>query len=325
MRAFVTGGSGFLGQHLIRALRDEGYDVRALARSPHAEDVVKAAGAAASPGALGSYGSLLDGMDGCDVVFHAAGRIEMGYEVQETFRTNVRGTENVIAAAWEAGVPKLVHVSSESVLHGRGGTNIVDADETWRRPGSSLGVYSQTKKIAEEKVLEANRGDLATVVVRPRLIWGVGDATLLPGVVDAVRGGSFSWFDGGRYLTSTCHVSNACEGLIRAAQSGRGGEVYFLTDGAPIEFREFITGLLATQGMEPPTKSVPFWAASLAATATDAVWKTLRIKRSPTITRSIVHILGKTTTLDDSKARRELGYQGAKQRSDGLGEMRGAG
>lgn len=88
--------------------------------------------------------------------------------------------------------------------------------------------YSLTKGLAEQRAIAANSPELTTVVVRPRLVWGQGDTTLLPQFVKAVRSGAFAWIDGGHYQTSTCHVRNVCEGSARRCRAGRGGEVYLL-------------------------------------------------------------------------------------------------
>src|SRR5207253_1174176 len=115
--------------------------------------------------------------------------------------------------------------------------------------------YSATKARAEQAVVAANGARLETVVVRPRFVWGVGDETLLPVMVDMVRSGRFAWIGGGRHRTSTTHVDNTVEGLMLGATRGQPGNVYFVTDGEPVVFREFVSRLLATQGVAAPTRS----------------------------------------------------------------------
>ena len=105
------------------------------------------------------------------------------------------------------------------------------------------------------------------------------------------------------------------EGVLLAAERGRPGEVYFLTDGPPVEFRAFITELLATQGLDPGARVVPRWIARALAAATS--WMT-----TPPVTRGALALVGHEVTVDDAKARRELGYVGAMTRAQGLAEMR---
>src|SRR5437763_1473852 len=106
-------------------------------------------------------------------------------------------------------------------------------------------------------VRTANSRGFGTVVVRPRFVWGVGDTNVMAALVEAVRRGRFSWIGGGRHRTSTTHVDNTVEGLVLGAERGAPGKVYFVTDGEPVVFREFVTELLATQRVEVPDKNVP--------------------------------------------------------------------
>jgi nucleoside-diphosphate-sugar epimerase len=320
MRAFVTGGSGFLGSNLIAALRARGDEVRALARSDAAADAVRRAGAEPVRGELDDEAALRDGMAGCEVVFHVAALAALWGPYEQFYRVNVAGTEHALAAARAAGVRRFVYVSSESVL--LDGKPIVDADETRPRAAKPVGFYPQTKALAEERVLAANSPELATVIVRPRTIWGRGDSTVLPQLARAVRSGKFRWIDGGRHRISTTHVANACEGLILAAERGRPGEIYFVTDGAPIEVRRFITEQLQTQGLTPGEASIPRRAALLAATLLETAWRVLRLKGTPPVTRTTVLLVGQDVVVNDAKARRELGYTGATTREAGLAAMR---
>ena len=311
-RAFVTGGSGFLGGRLIEILVARGVEVVALARSDASAKKVEARGARAIKGDLENVAAMTDGMKGCDVVFHAAAHTEQYDPLEVHIRITVRGTENVIEAARAAHVPRFVHVSTEAVL--ADGKPIVRADEARPLPMRPLGEYPITKGMAERAVIAANSTDLATVIVRPRFIWGKGDTNVLQNFVSAVKAGSYAWIDGGRYLTSTCHVDNVVEGMILAAERGTPGAIYFLTDGAPIELRAFVTDMLASQGLDPGTRSVPHWAAHA------LVMLTAWMKRPP-LTRTAFALMAHEVTVDDTKARRELGYVGAKTRSEGLAEM----
>jgi nucleoside-diphosphate-sugar epimerase len=177
-----------------------------------------------------------------------------------------------------------------------------------------MGAYPLTKGLAEQAVLAANRDGLETVVVRPRFVWGKGDTNLLPEFIAAVEKGSYAWVGGGHYLTSTVHVENVIEGLLLAADKGAPGAIYFLTDGTPVEFRDFITKLLATQGVDPGTRSAPRWLVRTAVTLTS--W----LKRPP-LSKTAFALMGHEVTVDDSKARRELGYVGKKKMDEGLAEM----
>jgi nucleoside-diphosphate-sugar epimerase len=317
-KAYVTGGSGFVGRNLIRALVDRGYQVVAATRTAGAAAAVRALGAEPAGADLSDPKSLAQGMDGCALVVHAAAKVEQWGPLDEFRRVNVEGTENVIGAARISGVRRLVHVGTEAVLVG--GRRIVQADESWPLSQSPPGPYEATKALAEMRVLAANAGDLATVVVRPRFIWGRDDTSLLPKLVEAVKGGKFAWIAGGKYLTSTCHVANVAEGILLAAERGQAGGVYFLTDGPPIEFRRFVTALLETQGLTAPTRSMPRSLAKALAFLLEAVWPA-RAATPPPITRTMLALMGEEVTVNDGRARTELGYREVVTREQGLAEM----
>lgn len=322
MEAFVTGGSGFLGRHLLRALVADGHGARALARSDAAAATVSAAGATPVRGDVGDTAAMEKGMAGCDVVVHAAALTDQWGPAERFHAVNVEGTRSVLVAARAAGVPRLVHVSSEAVL--ADGRPLVRVDEAYPRPARPVGLYPLTKGLAEDLVLKANSADLTTVAVRPRLVWGPEDASVLPILLAAVQRGRYAWIDHGNYLTSTCHVTNACEGILLAATRGAGGEVFFLTDGAPLTLREFLTRLVATQGVELPARSVPRRVAWATATVLETAWSLLRLHGEPPLTRTFLALGGQEMTVRDDKARRELGYVGHLSRDQGLADMAAA-
>ncbi|HEX5057752.1 MAG TPA: NAD-dependent epimerase/dehydratase family protein [Kofleriaceae bacterium] len=311
-RAFATGGSGFVGGRLITALRARGVEVAALARSDSSAAKVETLGATPVKGDLDDVAALEAGMAGCDTVFHAAAHTDQFDPVEVHMRINAKGTENVLAAARKAGVKRVVHVGTEAVL--ADGKPIVRADESRPLPKHPMGAYPLTKGLAEQAVIAANRDGLETVVVRPRFVWGKGDTTVLPEMIDAVKRGRFGWIAGGHYLTSIVHVDNVVEGMLLAADKGAPGQIYFLTDGEPVEFRDFITKLLATQGVSVGNRNVPRWLARTTVSLTS--WM-----KKPPLTKTAFALIAHEVTVDDTKARRELGYVGKKQQAEGLSEM----
>src|SRR5918999_2295710 len=317
--AFVTGGSGFIGGALIERLRREGWEVRALARSDTAEAAVRERGAAPVRGDLGDTAALEGGTVGCDVCFHAAAKVEDWGDPAEFERLNVGGTANVIAASRAAGVRRLVHVGTEAAL--TAGQALVRVDETAPLRPDSPFLYSSSKAKAEQLVRDANGDGLETVVVRPRFVWGRGDTTLLPAIAELVRSGRFRWIGGGRHLTDTTHVDNTVEGLWLGATKAPAGGVYFVTDGEPVVFRDFLERMLATQGVEAPDKSVPPAVAAGAAAAPQRPRRPPRPPRAPPPARLPGWGSSKECTLDDSRARTELGYEPVRTREGGLADL----
>lgn len=318
--AFVTGGSGYLGRNLIRALVGGGEQVRALARSDAAAAAVTALGAEPVRADLMDRRDYAEGLRGCHVIYHCAAEVGEWGPRDRFWRVNVEGTQALLDAARAASVPRFVHTSTEAVYANGGPMKRIPDD--WPLPKDPLPRYPETKGAAEKRVLAANGPELATMIVRPRFIWGGDDTTLLPKLCQAARTGRLQWIDGGRYPTSTTHVDNVVEGLWLAATKGQGGHTYFVTDGEPVEFRSFVTDLLATQGVKAPKKEISWKVAWPMARAMEWAWEHLPLPGDPPISRMPLALIGQEVTVLDENARHDLGYVGKTTREAGLQELR---
>jgi nucleoside-diphosphate-sugar epimerase len=317
---FVTGGSGFIGGKLVQRLAGEGHAVRALARSDKAAKRVAELGAEPVRGELGDRASLAAGAAGARVAFHLAAHLGEWGAWDEFERGNVAGTQNALAASVEAGVERFVHCGTEASL--MAGEPLIQVDETAPLRPDSRAPYPATKAKAEQAVRAAAREGFETIAVRPRFVWGKGDTTLLPEMIATVEAGRFAWVGGGRNVTETTHVDNVVEGLILAAAKGHSGEAYFVTDGEPVVFREFVSELLRTQGVEPPNRSLPAWSAAPMARICEAAWKLLPLPGEPPMTAFRSWLLTQECTIDIAKARAELGYEPIVSHEQGLAELR---
>jgi nucleoside-diphosphate-sugar epimerase len=143
-------------------------------------------------------------------------------------------------------------------------------------------------------------------------------------MVELVRAGRFAWIGGGRHLTSITHVDNVVEGLMLGAQRGAPGRVYFVTDDDTVVFREFVSELLQTQGLEPPRRSIPVPVANAIAAASETAWRKLPLGGEPPLTRFVVWVSSQECTIDISRARTELGYAPVIGREAGLAQLREA-
>ncbi|MBL0925647.1 MAG: NAD-dependent epimerase/dehydratase family protein [Sphingomonadaceae bacterium] len=316
---FVTGGSGYVGRNLIRRFVADGHIVHALARSESSAAAVAALGAIARSGDMLNLSSLADAMTGCDVLVHAAADTRHGaYEAGQD-EANLHGAHNVFAVARSAGIDRAIHISTEAVL--LTGAPLINADETMPIPKRHAGSYSRSKAMAEREALSFNSDIMDVIVVRPRFVWGRDDTTALPQLIEAAQTGKLVWIGGGKYLTSTTHIDNLAEGVTLALSKGRGGEVYFITDGAPHVFRDFVSVLLTEAGQVPPTKSVPRWLIKIVVALGDKAenWTRGRVK-APLPTQQYATV-GVEVTLSGDKAMRELGYRPIVGLEAGLGTL----
>ncbi|MYN28239.1 NAD-dependent epimerase/dehydratase family protein [Duganella levis] len=320
-RIFITGGSGYVGRNLIRHFIARGDTVIALARSAQAAAAVQACGATAEQGDL-LLPSLSSAMHGCDTLIHAAADTNHGWCTPAQRQTNLDGTRHVLASARHAGIQRVIHISTESVL--LNGEPLVNATEEHEFPSKPAGGYSRTKAEAERIALSFANEAMSVVVLRPRFVWGRDDTTALPQLVAAARAGKLAWIDGGDYHTSITHIANLCEGVDKALQHGANGHVYFITDGEPVVFRDFISRLLATQGLSVPDKNVPRALLRKLAAVGDVLAALSRGLIKPPITRQEYATMAVEVTLDISKARRELHYAPVISTSAGLDELRAA-
>lgn len=316
-KIFVTGGSGFLGRNLIRRLISDGYEVCSLCRSDKAQKTVASIGANHVLGSLDDIEKMQNAMNGCSTIYHIASNTNSSAAKNTLYRDNVRGTQNVIKAAKFAKIPLLIYISTDAVLMGK--KPLVNVDENEKGPKRFCGNYAKTKSISEQEVILANCDSVKTIVLRPRLIWGNDDSKFLPSLTRKVDKKIFFWINEGRYLTSTCHVYNVCEGLILAKKYGHGGAVYFVTDGKPMEFRNFVTSLLSTKGIIPPDRSIPFWMIKNLILILSAGCKI--INKKPPISVESLFFLGRESTLNDSKARKEINYMPVITFQAGLNEL----
>lgn len=318
-RAFVTGGSGFLGARLIEMLTAQGVEVAALARSDAARATVAARGARPVAGDLSDPGALQAALQGVDVVFHAAAHLHFWGDRRHFTAVNIEATLALIAVAKAAGVKRFVHVSAASVVM-RDRAAMPGVDETAPLTDRRHMPYSATKAMAERAALARSSAAMPVTAVRPPLIWGPGD-TFDRALGDRIKAGRFAYFGGGRHLYAVCHVDNACHGAILAARRGRGGEAYFIADAEVTANGDFLDRRIDAAGLRRPARSVPSGLAWGLAGVMEAAWRLLPLRGEPPITREVVRLMGYGFTLDLAKAEAELGYRPLVTRAEGMAAL----
>lgn len=321
MKIFITGASGFVGGAAARTLARDN-EVLALSRSEKSDATIKALGATPVRGDLKSIDAAM--LRGVDAVVHCAAKVETWGPMKEFIEINVKGTERLLTAAKKAGVKRYVHIGTEAALfYGQAMNNL---DETAPMAFTSPLPYPRSKALAERAVRAANGGGFTTIVLRPRFIWGPGDQTLLPALQAMVKAGRFTWIDKGRALTDTVHIDNVVHAIKLALRQGKGGEAYFITDGGkPISFREMMTKMAATIGLELPDKNMPGWLARGAAKLLDLVWRLTLRRTPPPVDPHTAALLSRNCTLKIGKAQSELGYEPVITREAGIAALMQAG
>ncbi|MEO8145304.1 MAG: NAD-dependent epimerase/dehydratase family protein [Betaproteobacteria bacterium] len=323
MKALVTGGGGFLGQAIVRGLRKRGADVRSFSRSAHGD--LDALGVEQRKGDLADAGSVASAVQGCDIVFHVAAKPGIWGSYEEYHRPNVTGTQHVIAACRAHGVRRLVYTSSPSVVFN--GRDMEGVDESVPYPPSYEAHYPQTKALAEQLVREANDAQLATVSLRPHLIWGPGDNHLLPRLVARARAGQLRRIGSRPKLIDAVHVDNAAAAHLLAADrlspgAPIAGKVYFISQGEPVPMWEMVNRLLLAAGAPPVTRTVPVWLALALAWGFETAHRITNNPNEPRLTRFVVHELSTAHWFDLSAARRDLGYVPVTSIAEGLEQLR---
>jgi nucleoside-diphosphate-sugar epimerase len=304
MKAFVTGGSGFVGQHVVRKLVERGYDVHALVRSKASADIVEALGATVVPGDITDVESMREGMAGSDVVFHIAGWYKIGAsDWTEAEVINVSGTRKVLRLAHQSGVPKIVYTSTVTVF---GDTKGQLVNESFYQGGPFLTEYDRTKWLAHYKVaLPLIEKGAPIIIVMPGGIYGPGDTSAIGEMMRLFYRG-LPVVPGPSTTLTYAHVEDVAEGHILAAEQGKIGESYILA-GPAIPLGEMIDFWAYLLGRRAPLIRIPAGGLRPFAPLLSSTNNLLPLPGifSGEATRS----LGVTYMARSDKARRELGWQ----------------
>lgn len=325
MKALVTGAGGFLGGAIARTLRDRGDDVRGFSRGEYPE--LAAAGIEQHRGDLADGASVIAATRGIDIVFHVAAKVGAGGLRADFYAANVTGTANVIAACRESGVTALVFTSTPSVLSGLG--NLEGVDESVAYPDTYDAEYGRTKAEAERLVLSSASDDFKTVALRPPLIWGPGDTSLLPRLLERKNG--LRRIEGPPSRQDITYVDDAVHAhllagdlLLAGGEEARriNGRPYFVSSGEPVEIWDFVSGMLEAAGATPIRKSVSLRTALAVGWVFEKVHAISGRKGDPRMSRWIVRQLTDSRWFDISAARRDLGYEPRVSMEEGMRRLK---
>ena len=309
MKALVTGGGGFLGKVIVSQLLDRGDSVRTFSRNTYPElaggFVEQIAGDLCDADAVNKAAA------DCDIVYHVGAKAGVWGAYKDYYRANVTGTLNIIDACKKNKINRLVYTSSPSVVFN--GRDMNGVDESVPYASHFDAPYPETKASAEKSVLEANSPDLATVALRPHLIFGPGDNHLIPRIVAKARKGRLRIIGNGKNKVDVVYVDNAAKAHILAADklepgSPVSGKAYFISNGDPRPIKELLNMFMELHNLPPVERHVPPGLAWFGGWLFETTYNLLNIKQEPLVTRFIAKELSTSHWFDISAARIDFGY-----------------
>ena len=308
--ALVTGGGGFLGKALCKALKERGYRVKSISRGHYPE--LDTMGVESIQGDLAHDAAVEGAAKDCDVIFHVAAKPGVWGSYNSYYSANVLGTKNVIHACLLHKIPYLVYTSSPSVTFS--GVDQINVDESEPIPGTFLAHYPATKALAEKSVIEAHGAELKTISLRPHLIWGPGDNHLVPRILKLGAKGRIRFVGQHGKLIDTVYIDNAVDAHLLAFDRLRkvpdivGGKSYFVTNQEPWAHEAVINGILKAGGLPTVTARVPAWLAYFGGWLLEVIYKILRRDDDPPMTRFVARQLATAHWFNPLAAQDDLGY-----------------
>ena len=333
MHTLVTGGGGFLGRAIVQQLLARGDRVRSFSRGAYPE--IAALGVEVVRGDVREAKAVDQACTEIDCVFHTAAIAGIGGSWRQFHEANTLGTENVIEACRKHDVPRLVYTSSPSVTFAGGDQCGVTENESpidlaWLEKNECH--YSRSKALAEQEVLAANCGTLATCSLRPHLIWGPGDPHLVPRLIERAKNGRLRRVGDGTNLVDVVYVDNAASAHLQAADalatgvppSEAGcpaGKAYFLSQGEPVNCWQWIDEVLALADMPPVNKSISLKNALRIGQACEWGYRIVGSQQEPPMTRFLAWQLASSHWFDISAARQDFGYQPHISTAEGMQQL----
>lgn len=307
MKIFLTGGTGFIGGHIARKLRDRGDEVRALVRSPEKGEQLASMGCTLVTGSLSTPEEIAAGVEGCDAVIHGAAIYELGIRPsrrEPMHDANVLGTERVLRAALDAKVPRVVYVSTAAIF---GNTKGEVVDETYVPSGEEFTSYYEQTKYEAHQIARRMIEDegLPCVIVQPGGVFGPGDHSQLGNMTEQTLAGKLPLIPFPDFGIVVVHVEDVADGVLLALDKGEVGEQYIL-GGDCTTNREIITTVAELAGRKPPKRAMPTPLIKSIIPVAPLIGPMLGYP--PNMREVVKSTDGVTFWATSEKAKRELGY-----------------
>lgn len=308
MKVLITGGTGFLGLKTAERMALAGYKVTAAGRNATLKSHFLEKDIAFCQMDLHHPQEVIAACRGQDIVIHCGALSASWGRYEEFFQTNVRGTQHVIKGCFTHDVKRLIHISSPSIYFDF--SDRFDIRETDPLPTQSCNAYAQTKLLAEKTIDKAFRDGLHVVTLRPRGIFGPGDTTIFPRLIEANRKHRLPLIHGGQALLDMTYVENVVDAILLSIQAPAAacGQKFNITNGEPWTALALVKCLC--KKLEEPfyPKQINYTAAYAAAWGMELFSKYLRNYKEPHFTRYSIGIISKSQTLDIQAAKHILGY-----------------
>ena len=307
----ITGGTGFIGGHLVQRLVRDGQAVRCLVRASSDTALLRALDVELVTGDLADASSLKRAAAGCRFVFHCAAFVSDWGTTDEIAEVNVEGTRNLLQACVVAGIERFVHISTTDVY---GYPDGVAIDETYQA-SRFRNWYAQTKLAAEAEVSRtADANSLEAVVLRPATVYGPRSTEVVGEIARAIRNGSMLLIADGRAVAGLCYVENLIDAAVLAQRSPAApGYAFNVTDGLQTTWKAFISDLADGLGCAPPKWSIPYSLASGAGFTLEHAYRLLRrgtgLRTRPLLSRQAVQVMGTNQDFSARRARETLGWE----------------
>lgn len=314
-KVLVTGATGFLGKYVVEELVEHGYQVRAFGRNRAIGQSLVNASVTFIQGDLTNQEDLTKACQEMDMVVHAGALSTVWGPWEDFYQTNVLGTKYVLEACCEAKIERLVYVSSPSIYAAP--RDQLDIKESDAPQENRLNNYIRSK-LASEKLFK-DYPDVSSVILRPRGLFGIGDTSILPRVLNLSQKIGIPLIgDGCQLMDMTC-VENVALAIRLALETPQAaGEVYNITNGEPRTFRDLIEETLRGLGYPIRYRKIPAPLVSAISSSLECIYKRLKLKGEPALTRYTYYLLRYSQTLDISKAERDLGYRPKITISEGI-------
>jgi len=322
MKVLVTGAGSALMGLVVRSLVARGDRVRVLQR--RRVDDLDELGVTQHLGDIRDLDTVRAAVDGCDAVIHGAALVGVVGEYGDFASVNIDGTRNVIDAAREFGIGRIVQISTPSVAHI--GDSLVGEPAGVARTGRCHGEhYSETKAQGELLALAAADSGLGVVALRPHLVWGPGDRQLVGRIIERARSGRLPLIGGGAALVDTTYMDNAADAIVAALDAvspgaAVSGRAYVVANGEPRPIRDLLAGICAAAGLSPQLVTVPPGPARMMGGVVERVWPRLRSSEPP-LTRFVVDQLATAHWFDLRATHADLGWRPRIGLDEGLARL----